>query len=48
VDLGVDVDPDAAAASYHDGLLRVELPLLRPESRTRTVPIERGGEDPDA
>ena len=48
VDLGVDVDPDAAVASYHDGLLRVELPLLRPESRTRTVPVDRGGEGPDA
>jgi HSP20 family protein len=46
IDLGVEVDPDAAAASYHDGILRVELPLLQPESRSRTVPIERGGEDP--
>ncbi|MEA2178357.1 MAG: hypothetical protein QOG77_1654, partial [Solirubrobacteraceae bacterium] len=42
VDLGVEVDPDAATASYHDGLLRVELPLLRPQSKSRTVPIERG------
>ena len=41
VDLGVDVDPDAATASYHDGLLRVELPLVQPEKRARTVPIER-------
>ncbi len=48
VDLGVEVDPDAATASYHDGLLRVELPLVRPESRARTVPIERGVEDADA
>jgi HSP20 family protein len=48
VDLGVEVDPDAATASYHDGLLRVELPLVRPESRTRSVPIERGGEDAEA
>jgi HSP20 family protein len=46
VDLGVDVDPDAATASYHDGLLRVELPLQQPESRTRSVPIERGRERP--
>jgi HSP20 family protein len=44
VELGVDVDPDAATASYHDGLLRVELPVAQPESRTRTVPIERGGD----
>ena len=45
VDLGVEVDPDGATASYHDGLLRVELPLLRPQSKARSVPIERGGED---
>ena len=45
VDLGVDVDPDAASASYLNGLLRVELPLVRPEARSRSVPIERGGED---
>jgi HSP20 family protein len=42
IDLGVEVDPDAANASYHDGILRVELPLVQPESRSRTVPIERG------
>jgi HSP20 family protein len=45
VDLGVEVNPDAATAQYHDGLLRVELPLLEPERRTRSVPIERGRED---
>jgi HSP20 family protein len=48
VDLGVDVDPDAATATYHDGLLRVELPLVQPEARTRSVPIERGGGDEGA
>ena len=42
IDLGVEVDPDAANASYHDGILRVELPLVQPESRSRSVPIERG------
>jgi HSP20 family protein len=47
IDLGVEVDPDAANASYHDGILRVELPLVQPESRSRTVPIERG-EDADS
>ncbi len=47
LDLGVEVDPDAASASYHNGILRVELPLVQPESRSRTVPIERG-EDPEA
>ena len=48
LDLGVEVDADAAAASCHDGILRVELPLLQPESRPRSVPIQRGDEDPGA
>jgi HSP20 family protein len=38
VPLGADVDADAAAATYEDGILTVELPLLRP-ARPRTVPI---------
>jgi len=41
VSLGVDVDPDAASASYEDGILTVELPLASP-APTRTVPIQRG------
>ena len=40
--LGADVDPDAADASYEDGILTVELPLKRP-SQPRSVPI-RGSE----
>ena len=42
VELGADVDADAATARYDDGILRVELPLADPEERTRNVPIERG------
>ena len=43
--LGVDVDPDAATASYEDGMLTVELPLAQP-APTRTVPIQQQrGED---
>jgi HSP20 family protein len=41
VALGVDVDPDAASASYEDGMLIVELPLSRP-APARSVPIQRG------
>ena len=48
LDLGVEVDADAASASFHDGILRVELPLLQPETRPRSVPIERSGEDAGA
>jgi HSP20 family protein len=39
VALGVDVDNAAASASYEDGILTVELPLVQPASRT--VPIQR-------
>jgi HSP20 family protein len=40
IPLGADVVPDAARATYRDGILRIELPLRRQESRSRTVPIE--------
>jgi HSP20 family protein len=40
VALGVDVDNEAASASYEDGILTVELPLR--ESAARSVPIQRG------
>jgi HSP20 family protein len=41
VELGADVEAEAASATYHDGILRVELPLAEPEDRSRRVPIER-------
>lgn len=40
VELGADVVGEEAKASYEDGMLRVELPLLRPAMSTRSVPIE--------
>jgi HSP20 family protein len=40
IPLGAEVVPDAARATYTDGILRIELPLARPEARTRSVPIE--------
>ncbi len=43
IELGADVVADAAKATYHDGILRVELPLERTERHPRAVPIERGG-----
>jgi HSP20 family protein len=42
VALGADVDADAAVATYEDGILTVELPLVRPQ-QPRSVPI-RGTE----
>ena len=39
VELGADVVADEASASYVDGVLRVEIPLARPEESVRRVPI---------
>jgi HSP20 family protein len=40
VELGADVVADDASASYDDGILRVEVPLVRRELKSRRVPIE--------
>ena len=40
IPLGVDVVADEARATYRDGILRVELPVQRPERRTRHVHVE--------
>ena len=40
IPLGAEVIPDQARATYTDGILKIELPLARPESRSRSVPIE--------
>ena len=39
IELGAEVRAEAAKASYEDGMLRVELPLLAAELEPRTVPI---------
>jgi HSP20 family protein len=44
IPLGADVVADEAKATYRDGILRVELPLVRPESRPKSVPIEVPGD----
>ena len=38
IGLGADVDADAAKATYEDGMLTVELPIVAPAG-SRTVPI---------
>jgi HSP20 family protein len=43
IELGAEVLAEQARATYQDGILRVELPLADQQSRTRHVPIERGG-----
>jgi len=42
VELQVEVDADRAAATYEEGILRIDLPLRDPEASTRRVPIDRG------
>jgi HSP20 family protein len=42
VELGVEVRPEDAKASYEDGMLRVELPLVRAEQQSGAVRIEPG------
>lgn len=44
VELGADVVPEDAQASYEDGILRVELPLRTSQVATR-VPIEPASAD---
>jgi len=46
IDLGADVDGERARASYEDGMLRVELPLVQAHARARVVPIESGERAP--
>jgi HSP20 family protein len=43
VELGVDVEAEAARASYEDGVLEVEVPLARRDEPVRRVPIEEAG-----
>jgi HSP20 family protein len=40
IPLGAEVVPDETHAIYEDGMLRVELPLARPDPNPRSVPIE--------
>ncbi|MBX5469742.1 MAG: Hsp20/alpha crystallin family protein [Thermoleophilaceae bacterium] len=39
VELGADVEQDAARATYEDGILKIEIPLRQPEHSARRVPI---------
>jgi HSP20 family protein len=43
IQLGADVAADQAKATYDDGVLRVELPLVQPERTSHSVPIETPG-----
>src|SRR3954452_7949202 len=39
VELGAEVQADAARATYDDGILRVEIPLVQQSAASRQVPI---------
>jgi HSP20 family protein len=40
VELGADVDSERAQANYVDGVLRIDIPLVRQDEAVRRVPIE--------
>jgi HSP20 family protein len=40
VELSADVEASEAAASYEDGVLRIDIPLAQPEESARRIPIE--------
>lgn len=44
IELGVEIRPEGARATFEDGLLRIELPVKLPEAASRRVPIERPGD----
>jgi HSP20 family protein len=42
IPLGAEVVAEQAVATYRDGILTVELPLVRPEPRTVPIDVARG------
>lgn len=48
IELGVDVEQEAARATYVDGMLEIELPVARRNLRAHSVPVTRGDEEPEA
>ena len=40
VELGADVEAERASATYEDGILRIEIPLVEHADETRRIPIE--------
>jgi HSP20 family protein len=41
IELSAHVDPEGAKATYEDGILRVELPLVEQRVESRRVPVKR-------
>jgi HSP20 family protein len=40
VELSAEVEASEAAATYEDGILRIDIPLAQPADTTRRIPIE--------
>jgi HSP20 family protein len=40
VELGADVEAERASATYEDGMLRIEIPLVQEQEASRRIPIE--------
>ncbi len=45
LELGADVEAEAARATYTDGMLEIELPIARRNIKTRSVRVTRGDEE---
>jgi HSP20 family protein len=43
IELGTDVDPGRARATYDNGILRVEVPVVTPDEQVRSIPVTGGG-----
>lgn len=41
IELGTDVDPARARASYENGILRVEVPVVLPDEQVRSIPVRK-------
>ena len=48
VELGADVEAERAAATYEDGILRIEIPLVQQTEEAKRIPIESRGEEEGA
>jgi HSP20 family protein len=46
VELGAEVHSDRASATYEDGVLRIEIPLVQQGDAARRIPIEGRTEQP--
>ena len=48
VELGAEVEAESASATYEDGILRIEVPLVQQADEAKRIPIENRAEDQGA